>query len=305
MDDSSNSPSTSLSPADRVKAMPRNHSFVVGIDSDGCVFDTMELKHKECFTPCIIRVWGLQPIARQVRQAAEYINLYSQMRGLNRFKALVTLFDLLEDWPEAKQRMPELPNIDGLRNWVKNTSKLGADSLIAEYEKTQCPSLKTALEWTQAVNETVKAMVHNIQPVPGVAESLAKIAEQAEIVVVSAADDETLRREWGEHHLLDHVTAVAGQEVGSKAESLLLAKADHYAENHVLMLGDAPGDYEAAQAAGALFFPIIPGQEVESWERLQTEALDRFFNQTYAGDYEAKWIEAFMAVLPTTPPWKS
>ena len=27
------------------------HKFLVGIDSDGCAFDTMELKHKECFIP--------------------------------------------------------------------------------------------------------------------------------------------------------------------------------------------------------------------------------------------------------------
>ena len=29
--------------------------FLVGIDSDGCAFDTMEIKHKECFIPNIIK----------------------------------------------------------------------------------------------------------------------------------------------------------------------------------------------------------------------------------------------------------
>ena len=29
--------------------------FLVGIDSDGCAFDTMELKHKECFIPNTIK----------------------------------------------------------------------------------------------------------------------------------------------------------------------------------------------------------------------------------------------------------
>jgi len=31
------------------------HEFFVGIDSDGCAFDTMEIKHKECFTPKFIK----------------------------------------------------------------------------------------------------------------------------------------------------------------------------------------------------------------------------------------------------------
>ena len=34
--------------------------FLVGIDSDGCAFDTMELKHKECFIPVTINYWELQ-----------------------------------------------------------------------------------------------------------------------------------------------------------------------------------------------------------------------------------------------------
>ena len=34
------------------------HDFFVGIDSDGCVFDSMELKHKECFIPNFINHYG-------------------------------------------------------------------------------------------------------------------------------------------------------------------------------------------------------------------------------------------------------
>ena len=45
--------------------------FFVGIDSDGCAFDTMEIKHKECFIPNIINSWDLQSVSRFARQAAE------------------------------------------------------------------------------------------------------------------------------------------------------------------------------------------------------------------------------------------
>ena len=31
--------------------LPPQHEFFVAIDSDGCVFDTMEVKWKECFIP--------------------------------------------------------------------------------------------------------------------------------------------------------------------------------------------------------------------------------------------------------------
>ena len=32
-----------------MKNLPKNHEFFIGFDSDGCVFDSMEVKHKECF----------------------------------------------------------------------------------------------------------------------------------------------------------------------------------------------------------------------------------------------------------------
>ncbi len=58
----------------------RTKDFFVGIDSDGCVFDTMEVKHKECFIPNIIRVFDLAAISKYAREVAEFVNLYSQWR---------------------------------------------------------------------------------------------------------------------------------------------------------------------------------------------------------------------------------
>ena len=60
----------------------------------------------------------------------------------------------------------------------------------------------------------------------------------------------------------------------------------------------------AAKANNALFFPVIPGQEEQSWKRFFEESLDRFFAGNYAGDYEKSLIEEFDEYLPETPPWK-
>src|SRR5262249_9024382 len=69
--------------------------FFVGIDSDGCAFDTMEVKHKECFIPNIIKSYKLAAISKFVREVAEFVNLYSVHRGINRFPGLVLTIDLL------------------------------------------------------------------------------------------------------------------------------------------------------------------------------------------------------------------
>ena len=95
--------------AQRLADLTPRHEFFVGIDSDGCAFDTMEVKHKECFIPEIIKVWGLQPVSKYAREAAEFVNLYSKWRGINRWPALTMVFDLLAERSEVKARGVEIP----------------------------------------------------------------------------------------------------------------------------------------------------------------------------------------------------
>ncbi len=78
--------------------------FLVGIDSDGCAFDTMEVKHKECFIPNIINSYELQGISKYAREAAEFVNLYSKSRGINRFPALIETMQWLDRRPEVRRR---------------------------------------------------------------------------------------------------------------------------------------------------------------------------------------------------------
>lgn len=70
------------------------------------------------------------------------------------------------------------------------------------------------------------------------------------------------------------------------------------------MIGDALGDLAAARANNTLFYPVNPGHEDESWERLHGEALAKFFDHSYAGDYEAARLAEFEKLLPQKPPWK-
>ena len=52
------------------------------------------------------------------------------------------------------------------------------------------------------------------------------------------------------------------------------------------MVGDAPGDLGAADKNGVLYYPILVKREKESWERFVTEALPKFLEGTYEGEYQ-------------------
>ncbi|MFC1726516.1 HAD family hydrolase, partial [candidate division KSB1 bacterium] len=185
---------------DELKNFEPEHKFLIAIDSDGCVFDTMEIKHKECFIPNIIKYWDLQPVSKYARAAAEFVNLYSKWRGVNRFPALIKVFDLLKEWDEVLKRNVKIPDAEPLREWITRETKLGNPALKQEVDKTGDPVMKKALVWSEAVNNMVADMVYGVPPFPFVRESLDQISENADIIVCSATPTEALRREWKEHN---------------------------------------------------------------------------------------------------------
>ena len=288
-----------------LKNLQPNHNFLIAIDSDGCAFDSMEIKHKECFIPNFVKYFDLQPVSKYAREAAEFTNLYSKWRGANRFISYLLALDLLKERPEVVARKAVIPELKGLRDWMQRESKLGNPTLKAEVEKTADADLKQALNWSLAVNESVTNIVYNVPPFPLVRESLKMISQWADVIVCSATPHEALVREWEEHDIAKYIRFIGGQEVGSKKEMIAMAIADgKFAKSKALMIGDAPGDIRAAKENDILYFPINPNGEEKSWEKFYHEAAAKFRSGSYAGEYEAGLIAAFEKLLPDAPAWK-
>lgn len=289
-------------PAQVLRDFKPSKEFFIGIDSDGCIFDSMEIKHKECFTPMFIKHFELQAVSKYAREVWEFVNLYSKTRGANRFPALSRALNLLKERPEVQARKVRVPDSTPVDAWIARETKLGNATLAAEV-KGGNTSLQQTKVWSDAVNAAVEHIVHGVPPFPLVVETLEKLNRHADAMCISQTPADALKREWSEHGIAGHVKIIAGQEMGTKTEHIKFAAKDKYAPERILMIGDAPGDHKAAKSNGALFFPIIPGSEEASWERLFGEGLDRFFNGKYAGEYEAALIREFDASLPEHPGW--
>jgi HAD superfamily hydrolase (TIGR01549 family) len=283
--------------------------FFVGIDSDGCVFDTMGIKQRECFGPWLIGYFNLQGVALAARECKEFADLFSKTRGGNRhITAKRIISELLPSHPMVKKRNFKVPQYPHYFKWVENPNsllsneglKIAIDAAASDEEKKE---LEHVLEWSERVNWSVKEIVKNIPPFPFVRESLEKLSGKVDMIVVSSTPTEALQREWEEHNIARYMSVIAGQEMGKKKEHLQMAANGKYKENHILMIGDAPGDMKAAKANNALFYPIIPGEEEKAWERFYNEGSDKFLNEEYKGDYEQELIDEFDASLPENPPW--
>lgn len=291
-----------MDPAQVLKDFKPTKEFFVGIDSDGCVFDSMNIKHKECFAPMFIKHFGLQPVSQYARETWDFVNLHSKTRGANRFPALSRALNLLREHPQVKARKMRIPDSAAVDDWTKRESKLGNATLAAEVARGNTDLARVKV-WSDAVNQAIADTVKGVPPFPWVQESLAKINRFADAMVISQTPGDALQREWSEHGMERRVKLIAGQEMGTKTDHLRLAAAGKYEPHRILMIGDAPGDQQAAKSNGALFYPINPGDEEASWRRLWEEALDRFQQGTYAGAYEAGLIREFDARLPEHPHW--
>lgn len=269
----------------------KTKDFLVCVDSDGCAMDTMDVKHEKCFGPKIVDVWGLQDIAERFMEVWLSINLYTKTRGINRFKGLVKVFEVLE---AEGLRMPEYASI---KNWVETTKELSNPSLEREIEKTGDPQLKKALEWSDGVNKAIRELPEEDKPFDNVLEGIRAAKEIADIAIVSSANGGAVLSEWTRHNLAPEVSVMLGQEAGTKAACIAGLKGFGYSGDHVLMVGDAPGDLQAAESNGVLFYPILVGKEGFSWSRLVSEALGKLADGTYRGEYQQKLIDEFNSIL--------
>jgi phosphoglycolate phosphatase-like HAD superfamily hydrolase len=279
------------------------HSYFIGIDSDGCVFDTMEMKQMQCFCPAVIQHFQLHAISDYVEEAWRFVTLYSRQRGVNRFVALVETIKLLKQHPQIGPYRDILPDLEPLVSWISKEPKLGNPALKSYAATVQNPIVDETLKWSLDANDRMIRNIGHTQPFAGVRTAFQAMQSHADIAVISQCSEVVLEREWNDHRMDNWVRGIAGQEYGSKSEQLSVMAGGQYPLDHMMMIGDAPGDMTAALNNGVLFYPIIPGEENMSWKRFEATALDRFLQEQYAGDYQDSLIREYDDHLAVRPPW--
>ena len=262
---------------EKISEFKKRKGYLVCVDSDGCAIDTMEVKHRKCFGPEAIKEWGLEEIQDLFQETWNRVNLYSKTRGINRFK--------------------EMPDVSSIAKWTNTAAELSNPALEKETSQTNDKDLMKALNWSYQVNEAINQLPEDDKPFPKVREGLEVIYPQADIAIVSSANGGAIRAEWERHELDQYVSVMLGQEAGNKTFCIKSLKEGNYQEDDVLMIGDAPGDLEAALANKVLYYPILAGKEKFSWERLMAEAFEKFLDGSYRGEYQQGLIDEFNSSL--------
>ena len=268
--------------------------FLIGVDSDGTAFDSMNHKHLDALIPAALEVWRMErEVANRFTEIYKSVNLYSATRGINRFPGLLEVFERLKkEYPNGKN----MPELDMLREYVNENSRYSTASLQDWMIEHPSSELSKVLAWSIRANVIIARACEGILPYEGVIEALAEAGEKATVAVVSAAVKEELEKDWIFAGLMSHVDVMMGQEDGFKPEQLQRA-IDLSGADYVLMIGDAEMDAEAARAVDGMFYPIVPGKEAECWQTFRDEVLPMFLKGQYGKEEEAKYYEPMKAML--------
>ena len=273
----------------------KKHDFLVCVDSDGCVMDTMNCKHFNCFGPCMVTEWGLEAWKEEILDRWNVINLFSITRGINRFKGLAMALK------EIDGKYKKIIGVDALVEWADNAPALSNDAVAKAVADASDADAKLvfekALSWSKAVNAAIVALDESLKvPYAGAKEGLAAAHIFADVAMVSSANRDAVEEEWGKFGLLEHTDIVLAQDVGSKAACIAAMLKFGYDPDKVVMVGDAPGDCDAAEKNGVHYYPILVNHEKESWEEAVAVAFGKLQSGEYA-PYGAQKKQEFLANL--------
>lgn len=269
----------------------KRHDYLLCVDSDGCAMDTMDCKHFHCFGPCMVREWGLEQWKEPILERWNEINLYSMTRGINRFKGLNIMLT------EVNGKYTPIDRLEDLTSWVNSGAAPSNDAIQRAINETGSPMLKKALSWSKAVNAAIVELPEELKkPFVGAKEGLAAASEFADVAIVSSANRDAVVEEWTKFKLLDHVDIMLAQDIGSKAHCIAEMLKFGYDPDKVLMVGDAPGDRDAAEQNGVHFYPILVRHEADSWAELRDTGLEKLKTGDYSC-YEKEKISEFLKNL--------
>ncbi|MCL2128379.1 MAG: hypothetical protein FWH38_09000 [Treponema sp.] len=267
--------------------------FFIGIDSDGTAFDSMTLKHLKSFIPAALETWDFGEKAGDFSDIWKRVCFNSTSRGINRFIGLTYVLDQLK----VIDKNIIGDDLGPLWNYIEKCETHSNASLQEWISGNPGPLLEQVMRWSLKSDKLFEEQTQGLLPFPNVEPALKIMTEKADIMVVSAASGKGLDKDWAFSNLTKYTSLLAGMELGSKANQLRMAATGKYDPQKLLMIGDAPGDMEAAHSIKGLFYPVIPGSEDESWIRLKEEGLGKFFDGTFQGEYESALINDFMEFL--------
>lgn len=261
-----------------IEKFERKHNKIICIDSDGTMIDAMNVKHDKCHGQTFIEVFGLQDHANKMHEIWDSINLYEKSRGVNRFIAIIEMFNRIDgEYLDVNKE-----ELDAFKKWV-DKGDLSHKAVVKEYEKYPTALLSKIVEWSYELNQRISKLTpQDKPPFENGKEALQYALNKVDIAIISSSNMAAIVEEWKAHDLIQYVDVITSQEVGSKNKCIATMLTKGYKNTDILMIGDAYPDVDAAEENNVYYYPILTRHEAESWQ----EFIDKYFDIFLNGEYD-------------------
>jgi len=274
------------------------------LDSAGTVLDCMGVRHSLAYFPAFADAFFKGADKAALEEVWSFVALRSRSRSASRFRLLVSALRLARRHPSiGSRRQREEEVAAALDHWLASERAPTAAAIErAMRDRSFAESLVPAAIWSLDVDARLSALPP-VRAFEGAREALKELSARARIVVAGEGRAQDTERDWRKAGLLGSSlglgeVAFVGEEGGTIGEIASAAKS--YARGPVLVVGDSPGELEAARSSGTAFFPIRPGKERESWQRLARD----FFPAFARGERADVDSAGFLAAFAVDPGWR-
>lgn len=255
----------------------KKHNKIICIDSDGTMIDAMNVKHDKCHGETFIDIFNLNEHSKEIHKIWDDINLYEKTRGINRFIAIVEMFERID----GKYLSVNKEELEQFKKWV-DKGNLSHKAVVKEYEENPSPLLKQIVDWSYELNQRIARLTpEDKPPFDNGKQALEYALNKADIAIISSSNMAAIVEEWKAHDLLKYVDVITSQEVGTKGECLAVLLTKGYDKKDILMIGDAYPDVDAADENGVYYYPILTRHEGKSWQDFIDKYFDLFLNDKY------------------------
>jgi hypothetical protein len=244
---------------------------LIVVESEGCVFDTLRERHEQAYLPAFVACfsWGLDRsfCAGLWRKLA----LDSKFRGQSPARILLGALRILN------RRFPSVRRSAVLRALDHYLALPTPDPFILAGAPAGSPE-RLILDWMTMSEGMIDAESpdHCFAQAREFLLSFKARAPKAELLVYGSNSEAATLRRWDSAGLGGAFLRLAGSERGEFSGYLRAALKNGYDGCPILVVGTSGTAWQAAQAVGARFYPIVPEAEDESWQFLSEEFFPAF-----------------------------
>jgi len=237
--------------------------IIVIIESEGAVFDISRYWHETAYLPSFIGCFGGSVDPAIAGEVWRKIALESSLRGEHPLIILLAALRVLNVLYPSMQRTAIIKTLEKY-----SYSEATIDDLFKLEDKP--PAEMMIIDWFSMAEGLTQELgrVPHFSTAEEFLRSARYIAPRSELFVYSNLGESAAMRMWQAAGLGECFFRIAGKERGKPGEYLRAALSAGFERSSMIAIGSSSAMFRASQLAGIRFFPIVPGQEEESWRIL-------------------------------------